>query len=298
MTQLQKITLAHRDYVEDFTRRHFPYSDFNFTSLWSWDIESRMRIGELHGNLVVRFTDYMTGEPFYSFLGDSNATETALELLRHSKEEGIEPVLRLMPECSVTGLDPEIFNVTEDEDHFDYVYDIDEHTKCAGKKFGDHRHKINRFTAEYASKAPFMIEIQVRPAEEAAETIAMVNKRWSLNKAADEADTKNEASAIDRMFQAAGGKLLVFSLSCKGYPIAYWVIEHVSDEYALAHFGKADSSFVGANPYLMKAMCGTLASDSKKLLNCEQDLGIPGLKQAKSSLRPTHFLKKYRVSLR
>ena len=109
---------------------------------------------------------------------------------------------------------------------------------------------------------------------------------------------ENERIAIERMFQAVHEKILVFSLYAKGYPVAYWTVEILDHEYVLAHFGKADASFKGANQYLMRSMCETLAAQSKRLLNCEQDLGIPGLRQSKRALRPAHFLKKYKVSLR
>ncbi|MFH1170731.1 MAG: hypothetical protein V1704_04200 [Candidatus Vogelbacteria bacterium] len=45
--------------------------------MWSWDVNGEMRISELNGNLVVRFNDYLTGEPFYSFLGDNEVNEMA-----------------------------------------------------------------------------------------------------------------------------------------------------------------------------------------------------------------------------
>ena len=55
---------THRQYVEAFTRHHPPYSDFNFLSMWSWDTDGILRIGEINGNLAVRFADYVTGSPF------------------------------------------------------------------------------------------------------------------------------------------------------------------------------------------------------------------------------------------
>ncbi len=66
-----------REAVEAHTHRYEPYSDFNFTSLWAWDTSGERMISELNGNLVVRFTDYSTHEPFLSFLGDSQTEHTA-----------------------------------------------------------------------------------------------------------------------------------------------------------------------------------------------------------------------------
>lgn len=63
------VEVGDREAVESHTHRYPPYSDFNFTSLWAWDTSNERMISELNGNLVVRFTDYATNEPFLSFLG-------------------------------------------------------------------------------------------------------------------------------------------------------------------------------------------------------------------------------------
>ncbi|MEJ0042787.1 MAG: hypothetical protein WDM81_11525 [Rhizomicrobium sp.] len=55
--------------MERITRRFPPYSDFNFLNLYSWDAGERVRLSSLNGNLVIRFADYLTDEPFYMFLG-------------------------------------------------------------------------------------------------------------------------------------------------------------------------------------------------------------------------------------
>src|SRR6185295_15686005 len=105
------------------THQFPPYSDFNFVSMWSWDIKGDMRICQLHGNLVVRFTDYITGEPFYSFLGNHEVNDTARQLLELSKKEGFELALKLVPEESIKHLDNMTFHIVEDRDHFDYIFD-------------------------------------------------------------------------------------------------------------------------------------------------------------------------------
>lgn len=59
--QFKKLELADKKDIEKFTSKFPPYSDFNFVSMWSWDIRGEMRVSQLNGNLVVRFTDYLTG---------------------------------------------------------------------------------------------------------------------------------------------------------------------------------------------------------------------------------------------
>ena len=75
--QFKKLELSDKKDVEKFTSLFAPYSDFNFASLWSWNIKDEMRLSVLNGNLVVHFTNYLTEELFYSFLGDKKINETA-----------------------------------------------------------------------------------------------------------------------------------------------------------------------------------------------------------------------------
>ena len=67
--QFKKIELSDRVDVEAHTSLFEPYSDFEFTCLWTWDMKGERMISELNNNLVVRFTDYNTHNPFLSFLG-------------------------------------------------------------------------------------------------------------------------------------------------------------------------------------------------------------------------------------
>src|SRR6185436_18619332 len=102
--EFKKLELTDKEEVEKFTSKFPPYSDFNFVSMWSWDIKGEMRLSMLNGNLVVRFTDYLTGELFYSFLGNSKVNETAEMLINFSRKEGLGAKLRLVPEDSIKGL--------------------------------------------------------------------------------------------------------------------------------------------------------------------------------------------------
>ncbi len=43
----KKIELSDRKDVENITSRFPPYSDFNFSSLWAWDLEGEMGLSIL-----------------------------------------------------------------------------------------------------------------------------------------------------------------------------------------------------------------------------------------------------------
>ena len=69
--KFKSIDLTDKKEIEEINKKFPPYSDFNFVSMWCWDIKGEMHISILHDNLVVKFTDYLTGDPFFSFFGNN-----------------------------------------------------------------------------------------------------------------------------------------------------------------------------------------------------------------------------------
>ena len=73
-------------------------------------------------------------------------------------------------------------------------------------------------------------------------------------------------------------------------------VERFTSGYAMAHFAKADVRFKGVYAYLHQAEAQSLQAMRCRLVNWEQDLGIPSLRDSKRQWRPVRFLKKYRLS--
>src|SRR5437016_4527487 len=96
--QFKELELSDAGDVQRYTARHAPFSDFNFAGLWSWNIDGSVLLCELNGNLVVRLGDCVTGEVFYSFLGDGSVNETVEALIDLSCRENLQPRLQLVPE--------------------------------------------------------------------------------------------------------------------------------------------------------------------------------------------------------
>lgn len=108
---MKPLAIADKREVESFTEKFPPYSDFNFLSMWSWDTEGQMALSQLNDNLVVRFTDYSTGEPFYSFIGRRNIDATAGTLLETSASQGLSLSLKLVPHEVAVALTASAFRI-------------------------------------------------------------------------------------------------------------------------------------------------------------------------------------------
>jgi hypothetical protein len=74
----------------------------------------------------------------------------------------------------------------------------------------------------------------------------------------------------------------------------FTVFEQVTKEYAILSFQKADKSYPGIFEFLNHSIALYLHKRGCMFMNMEQDLGIPGLRQAKRKYDPT-YLKKYSI---
>lgn len=292
---LKSLELSDRDDVNEVVDKFPPYSDFNFVSLWSWNIHNTAQIGLLNGNLVIFFQDYISNEKFLSFLGETNVNETADILLSASNSLGAISELRLMPEHSITNLDTNKFYFQEDPSNHDYVSSIKELSEMKGSRFLSKRNYVNRFTRDHGHTVTFkrldLSDHLIR------NEVKILFKKWQKSKGKNDAETENEFKAVNRLFEGSH----MFNLHAVGLYkgidlIAFAIHEYVQRDYAVFHFEKADAAYIGVFEFCKKHISSALLSGGAVFMNLEQDLGLEGLRKAKESYRPTHYLKKYTVS--
>ncbi len=292
---LKSLELSDKDDVNLIVKKYPPYSDFNFVSLWSWNIHNTAKIGLLNGNLVLFFQDYISNEKFLSFLGETKVNETAEILLSASSSLGAVTELRLMPEHSITNLDMQKFNLHEDPSNHDYVSSVKELSEMKGSRFLSKRNYVNRFSREHGETVTFR---KLNLADQRIKNeIRILFKQWQKSKGKDNSETENEFKAINRLLEGSH----TFDLHAVGLYkdtalIAFAIHEYVQHDYAVFHFEKADAGYVGIFEFCKKHISSSLLTGGAVFMNLEQDLGLEGLRKAKESYRPIHYLKKYTVS--
>ncbi len=74
--EFKKLELSDKVELEKITRQYLPYSDYHFTQMWIWDNHEPSMLSKLDGNIVIRHSDALTGESFYSFLGSNCLNST------------------------------------------------------------------------------------------------------------------------------------------------------------------------------------------------------------------------------
>jgi hypothetical protein len=287
------IELTDKENIEVFTKQHPPFSDFNFPSLWSWDTDQKRSISLLNKNLVVRFTDYITGEPFYSFFGFNQVNETIEALLLQAEKEKIQLMLKFISAEVINLIDKQKYLVFIDRDNFDYVYSLEEQRELKGNKFVTKRNLINRLLKKF----PGISSLEIHPSRYHDELIE-IDHLWQKNKREKNEDVSfdNEYYALKKLLSASSDiELVTMAILYEGRLVAFCINELLPNGYAISHFAKADTSFSGIYEYLMKETAGMLLKYGRKYLNYEQDLGIAQLRYSKMSFRPIRFVEKFQV---
>ena len=295
--EFKAVTVANREEIEAHTHRYSPYSDFNFTSLWAWDTSDERMVSELNGNLVARFTDYSSHEPFLSFLGSEEPEHTARTLIEYCRGQGLPETLKLVPEISIRDIRPSILTVEEDRDNFDYLLSVSEIAALQGAKFKGKRKVIAGFSRTYPGAC---VEVGDLSDTEVQKQIINILHVWEDRKKSENKkyELQHEEAAVNRLFQTAGAHdLIVTGVFLEGIMIGFSIDELLPNQYAISHFFKADSSYRGVYDFLNEKVAENLSNRGIALWNWEQDLGIESLKISKTGYRPVDFLKKYTVSL-
>ncbi len=261
--------------------------DLAFTNLYCWNFPNGSSYAIIDNRLVLQLH-----------------TENGLEYLIPAEGEQIIPVIErlhsyiqqkgfpLQLRCShpfhntLETFFPSQFRYTCNRNYFDYIYLRQDLTDLKGKNYQPKRNHINKFKKEYdysyQSLTPELIP-------ECMEFEAKWSKQHGY---LEDQNIKNERKAMICAFHhykeldllggvlRVNGKIIAFTF---GTPINHCTFG--------IHFEKADVDIDGAYSMINQEFASRLP-EQYIYLNREEDLGLPGLRQAKLSYHPVILLEK------
>ncbi len=292
--QFEPLDLSHKPQVESLTSRFHPYSDFNFTSLFCYNTNGCVALSDLHGNVAVRFADYLTGLPFYSFIGDAYADETAHTLLTHARDEVGVAELKLVPESTAQNLDRNRFEVQEDPDNVDYILSVDRLKTYNGSVLKPCRNSVTRFLRSHIPETR-LLDLANPEVQKELKTLFLA---WAKQKKIPFDQTENEFKAISNIFKLPTyDRLVTIGVFVEGQLAGFSISEILANGYATTHFEKGNPSrHVGIYQYMTQETARILSTMECAFINYQQDMGLPGLKTYKKGYHPISYLKKFRVT--
>lgn len=179
------------------------------------------------------------------------------------------------------------YTAREDRENFDYLYSREDLANLTGRKFHKKKNLLKLFVRNN--------EYQAKPLlEEYRDDAFEILERWNAQHGGSN-DFSAAKQALEKMWplQLCGG---IFYIDRQ--PAAYCLGEELAlGESFVIHFEKAvlGENSRGIYQYVNQAFASILP-EKYKTVNREQDLGNPGLRQAKMSYNPVDFVRKYKVT--
>lgn len=263
-------------------KQYFPKSSSisfeNFTNVYMWRKAMHYRLIWIDG--VPCLTGHYGNHPTFCFLPDvkeDDRLRTALEKLRGELGSPLllrpldgtkrERVQRLYPDAEIIDM----------RSIHDYIYLQSDLSTLIGNRFHQKRNHVNNFEKKYNWEYVSVTPDKIPRLREAAAHLFAVDSRLP-----DEYEAI--LNILDHFEEL---ELMAGILYVDGTPVAYSIGEVMCPDVALIHIEKADRSFDGAYAMINKLFSSEFADCT--YINREEDMGIPGLRKAKSSYHPVRM---------
>lgn len=196
---------------------------------------------------------------------------------------------------TIPGFEDE-FEIVDDRDSYDYIYDADQLKNLKGKRFHKKKNHLNRFLRTYEGRFEYRT-INCNNMDE----IDTFYQKWIAHREFEDSkytmsyEDKGVRDVIQNCFDVdckfggiyVDGKLEAFSIGTYDPTI----------ECAFIHTEKANTQITGLYNYINQQFLLNEFPDAK-IVNREDDLGQEGLRKAKTSYRPIRLEEKYHIKQR
>lgn len=276
--------------LDDLFRKNPPSaSEYTFTNLFAWQEAYSFSLSRLHGCILI-ISRTKAGN--ISIFDPLCSNEKKLKLMTGAAQIAGEKVqfVRLPYETAQLLKASKAFNVKEDRDQFDYVYRSKDLILLQGTAYDGKRNFVRRFKENN--------EFEFRELSESdIEDCLYFEEEWCRARDCREGLAR-ERQAIRRMLENFKklGSLKGAMIRIKGKIEAVTLGEELNPDTLVVHIEKANGAFTGIYQAINQMFCEHAARDYE-FVNREQDLGVPGLRQAKTSYHPCFMVKKYTASL-
>jgi len=273
-----------------------PTSELTFAYQWIWRRFTDCHIGRFGDALLLTAHKASMREAYFlpPLAADLDTAEAIIrKLLGSGQLPSADSFARVPDYLAQRFSEEQGFVVDEERDRADYVYLAEDLRELPGRRFRNKRNAILQFrrTCPAAKYVPMDNAI--------ADRCAAFCRHWidrhhnsDLPGLQREVETTLHMLARFQWLGLTGGAMLV-----DGRLVAFALGEALNRDTFVIRVEKADASIPGAYQVIGQEFARHAAA-GYKWINREQDLGLPGLRQAKQSYHPTHLVRKYRISAR
>jgi len=286
LDDFKKIRLEDKPIFDTHYQQYPPlHSGELFTTMISWGEYVEYRFAEINENIIILSKD-RNGIVLHPPSGKRNIELFKQVMQLAVKEDSVFGFIKKTEKDLLSSQFPNLI-IEEDRDFFDYVYRTSDLAELPGTKYGKIRNRLNKFTKNFSYTTEEILENNM---EEVNEFL----KRWCLWKdcSSDELLENERKAIIFSMKHFFDFNLKGLALRIGGTIQAIAVYEKMNTDTVVVHFEKGSPDYDG----IYKAINMETAQRVRHIvpfIDREEDLGIPGLRQAKMSYQPDHFIELY-----
>ena len=275
---LTDLELSHRPFLDPMFRAlREGVSELSFAGIYCFRFAHHYRVTRMADDTVV-LTGSDKGQPFFVCPFRLPRPELLAELF----ERHLCMKLVTTPQAEV--LRTAGYDLAADRDNFDYLYRREALATLAGRALQRKRNLVHAFERRHAYRC------EPRDHTRAGDALA-VREGWRA-RAPDLADygPAKEALELARELELVGRITFV-----EDQPVGYALGEYaVAGTMFVVHYEKTVPDMKGLYQVINRDLARALP-ETVTLLNLEQDLGEPGLRQSKLTYRPGDYVHKHRA---
>lgn len=263
--------------------------DYAFANMCSWQFFYHSEYAIQNDFLFVRFLIEEERRSYMFPVGKGNL-QRAIELLELDAADHRLCISGVTPEAKeqLESLYPSGFRFISERDYFDYIYSREDLQFLKGKKYQAKRNHINKFKNRYdytytpitREMIPLCLELEY--------------KWYQANKTGADIDNlrHENQSMLFALNHFEALNLIGGAITVNNEIIAFTYGSPINEKTFGVHVEKADIQYEGIFTLINQEFVSQLP-EQYLYINREEDLGIPGLRQAKLSYHPAILLEKY-----
>ena len=276
MLQFQSVTKQNAAKLRKYYERcNYGLCEYSVGTKLMWRGTLHPTWTEAAGCLIVR--NCIDGQVVFDYPvpGAKGDEDAALELIEnYCLEEGIPPVISVVPECKAGRLLSRYpyVHVSDVRTWRDYVYYREDLQLFAGRRYSGQRNHINKFRSKWP-------DAQFRPLGEADR--AVIEAFWQDYEAefpkGNNAKARDELKLAQKMLAMAGKPWFLAGGMFDGDKLIALSLAEKCGETLIIHIEKALYSYTGVYPTLVQAFADAFG-DGCQWINREDDAADRGLR--------------------
>lgn len=293
MLNFKPLDLEDKDLFDKYLKPYpFLTCEYSFTNLFIWRKGLDIQYAVINDAIIIKKKDFHNHYHFMQPIGykKENLKEIVDTLIELKGEYNLDFLFKDVETPFLEDLNSiygDKFQIEEDRDNFDYIYESSKLISLSGKKLHSKKNHFNNFIKNNSYYTVPITQDIICDCMKAA-------REWCEKNEADNYLLHELESIQELLKNRTKLDFIGMAVYVDNKLSAFTIGEKMNDNLAIIHIEKADAEINGLYAFINQSFVEQYFSDVP-YINREQDLGIEGLRRAKTTYQPIKLEPKYSI---